>query len=82
MLLFFLAYLGGVLTLVSPYILPMIRSRWRAPTRPFLHNSLPMLIGMTLAFAVVASFASVAGGWVVKTAGLGGRIIEYTLLFA
>jgi cytochrome c biogenesis protein CcdA/thiol-disulfide isomerase/thioredoxin len=38
-----------------------------------------MLIGMTLAFAVVASFASVAGGWVVS-ANQYGRLAALALL--
>ncbi|OAF01384.1 cytochrome C biogenesis protein [Bradyrhizobium centrolobii] len=66
MILFLLAYLGGVLTIVSPCILPVIPFVLARADRPFLRNGLPMLIGMALAFAVVATFASVAGGWVVS----------------
>jgi cytochrome c biogenesis protein CcdA/thiol-disulfide isomerase/thioredoxin len=79
MLLFVLAYLGGVLTIVSPCILPVIPFVLARADRPFLRNGLPMLIGMTLAFAVVASLASVAGGWVVS-ANQYGRIAALTLL--
>lgn len=67
MVLYVLAYLGGVLTIVSPCILPVIPFVLARADRPFVRSGLPMLIGMTLAFAVVASFASVAGGWVVST---------------
>ena len=66
MLLFVLAYLGGVLTIVSPCILPVIPFVLARADRPFLRNGLPMLVGMALAFAVVATRASVAGGWVVS----------------
>jgi cytochrome c biogenesis protein CcdA/thiol-disulfide isomerase/thioredoxin len=66
MILFLLAYLGGVLTIVSPCILPVIPFVLARADQPFLKNGLPMLIGMALAFAVVASLASVAGGWVVS----------------
>lgn len=66
MLLFLLAYLGGVLTIISPCILPVIPFVLARADRPFLRNGLPMLIGMALAFAVVATLASVAGGWVVS----------------
>ena len=38
-----------------------------------------MLVGMALVFAVVATFASVAGGWVVS-ANQYGRIAALTLL--
>ncbi len=61
MLLFVLAYLGGVLTIVSPCILPVIPFVLARADRPFLRNGLPMLVGMALAFAVVATLASVAG---------------------
>jgi cytochrome c biogenesis protein CcdA/thiol-disulfide isomerase/thioredoxin len=79
MLLFVLAYLGGVLTIVSPCILPVIPFVLARADRPFLRNGLPMLIGMALAFAVVATLASVAGGWVVS-ANQYGRIAALTLL--
>src|SRR5580693_7348441 len=79
MILFVLAYLGGVLTIVSPCILPVIPFVLARADRPFLGNGLPMLVGMALAFAVVATFASVAGGWVVS-ANQYGRIAALTLL--
>src|ERR1700754_2713580 len=79
MLLFLLAYLGGVLTIVSPCILPVIPFVLARADRPFLKNGLPMLIGMALAFALVASLASVAGGWVVS-ANQYGRAAALVLL--
>src|ERR1700709_500451 len=79
MILFLLAYLGGVLTIVSPCILPVIPFVLARADRPFLRNGLPMLAGMALAFAVVATLASVAGGWVVS-ANQYGRIAALTLL--
>jgi cytochrome c biogenesis protein CcdA/thiol-disulfide isomerase/thioredoxin len=79
MILFVLAYLGGVLTVVSPCILPVIPFVLARADRPFLRNGLPMLVGMALAFAVVATLASVAGGWVVS-ANQYGRIAALVLL--
>ncbi len=79
MILFLLAYLGGVLTIVSPCILPVIPFVLARADRPFLRNGLPMLIGMALAFAVVATLASVAGGWVVS-ANQYGRMAALILL--
>jgi cytochrome c biogenesis protein CcdA/thiol-disulfide isomerase/thioredoxin len=79
MLLFLLAYLGGVLTIISPCILPVIPFVLARADRPFLRNGLPMLVGMALAFAVVASLASVAGGWVVS-ANQYGRTAALVLL--
>ncbi len=79
MILFVLAYLGGVLTIVSPCILPVIPFVLARADRPFLRNGMPMLVGMALAFAVVASLASVAGGWVVS-ANQYGRTAALALL--
>ena len=68
MLLLLLAYLGGVLTILSPCILPVLPFVFARADRPFLRNGLPMLIGMALTFALVATLASVAGGWAVAAA--------------
>ncbi|KGM31346.1 hypothetical protein [Inquilinus limosus] len=65
MLLFLLAYLGGVLTIVSPCILPVLPFVFARADRPFLGSGLPMLIGMAATFAIVATLAAVAGGWAV-----------------
>jgi cytochrome c biogenesis protein CcdA/thiol-disulfide isomerase/thioredoxin len=65
MILFVLAYLGGALTIVSPCILPVLPFVFARADRPFLRSGLPMLIGMALTFAAVATLAAVAGGWAV-----------------
>lgn len=65
MLLLLLAYLGGVLTIVSPCILPVLPFVFSRAQAPFLRSGLPLLVGMALTFALVASLAAVGGGWVV-----------------
>jgi cytochrome c biogenesis protein CcdA len=65
MLLFILAYLGGVLTIASPCILPVLPFVFARADQPFLRSGLPMLVGMGGTFAVVASLAAVGGGWLV-----------------
>ncbi|RUP00323.1 cytochrome c biogenesis protein DipZ [Hyphomicrobium sp.] len=65
MLLFILAYLGGVLTIVSPCILPVLPFVFARADKPFLQNGMPTLLGMAATFAVVASLAAVGGGWAV-----------------
>ncbi len=74
MLLFLLAYLGGVLTLFSPCILPVLPFVFARSDRPFLRSGLPLLAGMALMFAVVASLAAVGSRWVVQ-ANQAGRWI-------
>ena len=81
MTLLVLAYLGGVLTIVSPCILPVLPFVFARADRPFRRSALPMLAGMAVTFAVVASFAAVAGGWVVE-ANQYGRIAAMALLAA
>ena len=65
MLLIVLAYLGGVLTILSPCILPVLPFVFARADQPFLRSGLPLLAGMALTFAVVATLAAVGGGWVV-----------------
>jgi cytochrome c biogenesis protein CcdA/thiol-disulfide isomerase/thioredoxin len=79
MLLFALAYLGGVLTIASPCILPVLPFVFARADQPFLRRGLPMLLGMGLTFAVVATLAAVGGGWAVQ-ANEYGRYLAIALL--
>jgi cytochrome c biogenesis protein CcdA/thiol-disulfide isomerase/thioredoxin len=66
MWLLLLAYLGGVLTIVSPCILPVLPFVFARTGQPFIKSALPLLAGMALTFALVATLAAVGGGWVVQ----------------
>ncbi|MGR9170675.1 cytochrome c biogenesis protein DipZ [Rhizobium sp. KDH_Rht_773_N] len=79
MLLFVLAYLGGVLTIVSPCILPVLPFVFARAGQPFLRSTLPMLLGMAATFAAVATLAAVGGGWAVQ-ANEYGRYAAIVLL--
>ena len=79
MLLFALAYIGGVLTIASPCILPVLPFVFARADQPFLRRGLPLLLGMGLTFAVVATLAAVGGGWAVQ-ANEYGRYIAIALL--
>jgi cytochrome c biogenesis protein CcdA/thiol-disulfide isomerase/thioredoxin len=79
MLLFALAYIGGVLTIASPCILPVLPFVFARADQPFLRRGLPMLLGMGLTFAVVATLAAVGGGWAVQ-ANEYGRYVAIALL--
>ena len=61
-----LAYLAGVLTILSPCILPVLPFVFARAGQPFLRGTLPMLAGMALTFALVASLAALGGGWAVE----------------
>ncbi|WP_313318970.1 cytochrome c biogenesis protein DipZ [Stenotrophomonas sp.] len=71
MFLLVLAYLGGVLTLLSPCILPVLPFVFARADRPFLRSGLPLLVGMALMFAVVASLAAVGSQWVAQANQIG-----------
>jgi cytochrome c biogenesis protein CcdA/thiol-disulfide isomerase/thioredoxin len=79
MLLLLLAYLGGVLTIVSPCILPILPFVFARADRPFITSGLPMLVGMAATFAVVATLAAVGGGWAVAANDY-GRFAALALL--
>ena len=79
MLLFLLAYLGGILTILSPCILPVLPFVFARGDRPFLSNGLPLLGGMAVTFAGIATLAAVGGEWAV-TANSVGRAIALILL--
>jgi len=71
MLIILLAYLGGILTILSPCILPVLPFVFARAGRSFARSTLPMLIGMALTFAVVATLAAVGGGWAVRANAVG-----------
>ena len=79
MLIILLAYLGGVLTIVSPCILPVLPFVFARANQPFARSGLPMLAGMAVTFALVASLAALAGSWAVE-ANRYGRVAAMILL--
>ena len=79
MILFLIAYLGGVLTILSPCILPVLPFVFARSDKPFVKSGLPLLLGMVLTFAVVATLAAIGGGWAVQ-ANQYGRVAAMVLL--
>src|SRR5215217_7633786 len=71
MLIILLAYLGGLLTIVSPCILPVLPFVFARADRPFVRSTLPLLVGMAATFAIVATLAAVGGGWAVRANAIG-----------
>lgn len=64
-LIFVLAYIGGVLTIFSPCVLPVLPFIFARSDQSFRRSGLPILIGMALTFTVLASLAAVGGAWLV-----------------
>ena len=65
MIVLLLAFLGGVFTLFSPCILPVLPFVLARAGRSFARSGVPMLLGMAASFTVVATLAAVGGGWAV-----------------
>jgi cytochrome c biogenesis protein CcdA/thiol-disulfide isomerase/thioredoxin len=74
-----LAFLGGVLTIFSPCILPVLPFVFARTEQPFARSTLPLLIGMAATFAVLATLAAYGGAWVVHFNDY-GRIVALILL--
>ncbi len=81
MTLVLIAYLGGALTILSPCILPVLPFVFARAEQPFLRSTLPMLIGMAVTFALVATLAAVGGSWAIH-ANEYGRLAAIALLAA
>ncbi len=79
MILFVLAFLGGILTIISPCILPVLPFVFSRADRPFSRSGLPLLAGMAATFAAFAAIATVGGAWVVR-ANEYGRLAALILL--
>jgi len=61
MALYLVAFAAGVLSVLSPCILPVLPFVFARQGQPSRHGSLPLLIGMAMAFAAAASLAAAAG---------------------
>ena len=66
MLIFLLAYLGGLLTIFSPCVLPVLPFVFVRSDQSFRRSGLPILLGMATTFAVLASLATLGGAWLVE----------------
>jgi cytochrome c biogenesis protein CcdA/thiol-disulfide isomerase/thioredoxin len=88
MLIYLLAFVGGILTILSPCILPVLPFVFARADQPFRRSGLPLLGGMALTFSIVAIAAAFGGHWVVRL-NQGGRyvamlvflVLGVTLLF-
>jgi cytochrome c biogenesis protein CcdA/thiol-disulfide isomerase/thioredoxin len=76
-----LVFLGGVLTILSPCILPVLPFVFARSEQKFLTNGLPMLAGMAVTFAAIATLAAVGGSWAVRVNQY-GRVFALVLLTA
>ena len=83
-----LAFLGGVLTILSPCILPIIPLVFARTGRSFWRELAPMLAGLALAFTAAALIATATAHWLIVANVVGRQlalamfaIVGITLLF-
>ena len=81
MLIYLLAFIGGVLTILSPCILPVLPFVFARADQPFRRSGLPLLTGMALTFSLVAIAAAFGGHWVVRF-NQGGRYVAMLVFVA
>ncbi|MGX7707736.1 redoxin domain-containing protein [Methylobacterium sp. Gmos1] len=79
MILAIAAYLAGVLTLLSPCLVPVLPFVLARVDRPFLTGTLPFLAGLGAAFVAAAGLATLGGG-VVAWLGMAGRVLALGVL--
>ncbi|AWN53077.1 cytochrome c biogenesis protein CcdA [Methylobacterium sp. 17Sr1-1] len=73
------AYLAGVLTILSPCIVPVLPFVLARADRPFHAGTLPFLVGLGAAFVAAAGLAAI-GGTAVARFGTAGRVLAFGLL--
>lgn len=71
MIILLLAFLGGVLTILSPCILPVIPLVFARTGRDFRREIVPMLAGLALAFTGAAVFATATARWLLVANEIG-----------
>jgi cytochrome c biogenesis protein CcdA/thiol-disulfide isomerase/thioredoxin len=80
MLIFFLSYLGGILTIFSPCVLPVLPFVFARSDQSFRRSGLPILAGMAATFTLLASFAAVGGAWLIAVNQYGRYVAMLLLL--
>ncbi|UZE21363.1 cytochrome c biogenesis protein DipZ [Pseudomonas sp. B21-056] len=77
-----IAFLGGILTILSPCILPVVPFLFARANRSS-GSVLLTLLGMVLTFALVASLAVVSSDWVLRASNVGRQVaLVVMVLFA
>ena len=79
MILIILTYLAGVLTILSPCILPVLPFVFSRSQKSFTRSGLPLLAGMSLTFSLFSALAIVGGEWIGQANEI-GRIFAMILL--
>jgi cytochrome c biogenesis protein CcdA/thiol-disulfide isomerase/thioredoxin len=71
MTLVLITYIAGVLTILSPCILPMLPFVFSKSEQSFMRGHLPLLFGMAVTFSILSALTIVGGSWIGQVSGLG-----------
>ncbi len=71
MILLILTYLAGVLTILSPCILPVLPFVFSRAQGSILKNGVPLLLGMALTFSLLSGLAIAGGEWIGRANEIG-----------
>ena len=74
-----LAFLGGLLTIASPCILPVIPLVFARAGRPAMRETAPLLLGLAAAFTVAALIATTTARWLLAANEI-ARVVALGLL--
>src|SRR5512143_2242503 len=74
-----LAFLGGLLTIASPCILPVVSLSLSRMGRSTWRDTVPLLFGLASAFVVAAVIATTTAHWLLKANEV-ARVVALTLL--
>ena len=80
MLIYILSYIGGILTIMSPCVLPVIPFIFSRSDQSFRKKGIPMLVGMGISFSIFAALSVTGGHWIIE-ANRYGRIIALAIFF-
>ena len=76
---YLVAFLAGVLTILGPCILPILPIVFARSDRSLRSEGVPMLVGLSITFAIVATAATASASWI-SHANEVGRWIALALL--
>jgi cytochrome c biogenesis protein CcdA/thiol-disulfide isomerase/thioredoxin len=79
MILVALTYVAGVLTILSPCILPVLPFVFSRAQGSFLKSGVPLLLGMCFTFSALSAFAIAGGHWISQASEV-GRVVAMVLL--
>ncbi len=80
MLLYILAFLGGVISFINPCILPVLAAFFGYNTKKVMRNTVLFLLGLSLVFCLLGLGAALVGGVVKAGQGMLTKVIGLAII--